>query len=142
MREQRRLHIIDGGARELVGDRPDAARIPLEPERRVHVHQHVSHQPGVPHHDDRREQPGAADDPLGGADQLGLAAGVDAEGPGAVLARDLADARVDAEVAQRLRLALRLGGKARVDVGHRVARGDDLVDDQALPVIGGGAAAR
>jgi hypothetical protein len=92
--------------------------------------------------DDRREQPCPADDPLGGPDQLGVTARIDAELPGAVLARHLADPRVDPESAQGSRVAVCPGGESRVDGQHRVRLRNDLVDDQAPLVIGGRPAAR
>ena len=53
------------------------------------------------HHDHAADVPRALDQPLADAGQLGLPARVDAVVAGAVLARHLADARVDAERAQR-----------------------------------------
>ena len=52
-------------------------------------------------HDHAADVPGALDQALADADELGLAARVDAVLAGAVLARDLADAGVDAEPPQR-----------------------------------------
>ena len=59
---------VDLGHR--VGHRARRARIPLEPERRVHVDEHRAHRLRIAHDDGRREEEAAADDPLRRAHEL------------------------------------------------------------------------
>ena len=97
--EERVADRFDADAGRLVGNRARRRRVPFEAERGVDVLEHRAELGCGFDHDDAREQPRAADDALGGADQFGLAARVHAELARAVLAGHLADARVHAEAA-------------------------------------------
>ncbi len=72
-REQRVADVVDAHARRLVRDRAGRGRVPVEPERGVHVLEHGPQPRRGLDDDDARQQPRAADDPLRGADQLASA---------------------------------------------------------------------
>ncbi len=84
---------------------------------------------------------GAADQTLAHAHQLARAARVHAPLAGAVFAGDLADARVDAEPAQRGRDQLGEFGEARVDAVAGCCGGNRPGEGERLGVEHGGAAA-
>ena len=97
---------LDGGerdARDLLVERARGGLLPLEVEGGVDVAQDGPDARAVADDHRRAEQRGAAHEPLGRADQLHAPARVDAVGARAVLARHLADARVDAEALERAR---------------------------------------
>ena len=120
---------------------PAVVGVPGELERGVDVVEDRADAGAVADDDRGAEQGAAADEPLGGADQLHPPARVDAVGARAVLARDLAHARVDAERAQRARQPLALGGEALVGADDGVLERPHDVDRQRRGVVGGGVAA-
>ena len=122
---------VERDARDLLVDGAGGGGVPGELERGVDVVEDRADARAVADDDRGAEQRAAADEPLGGADQLHPPARVDAVGARAVLARHLAHARVDAERAQRARQPLALGGEALVGADDGVVERPHDVDRRA-----------
>ena len=135
-RQDRRLDGLDRDPGRHVVERARGGRSPWDLECPIDVEEHPAQPVASAHEDEGAQQRAAAHGALGAAHELdppGRAHGVRA---GAVLAGDLTDLGLDAELGEGPRQQVGGVAEAVVQAGRHVALGHDLLVDERLLVVG------